>query len=386
MIGQQQPTVWKARLEQIAAAIEQNVQRGDYFGAVIRVARGGEVVLSRAIGYEDAAKTRPLREDSIFSIFSITKAFVNVLVLRAIEEGRLTLTTRISAIIPEFAGVPRERITVYHLLTHTAGLPGVWSLGPDVLVDRFDEVLRVACATIHSIVEPGTRCDYSPMVNHILMAEALRRLDPRGRAIRDILREELFEPLGMSDTSLGVRRDLAARHVVPDMRGTLPIRTPGRNKPGPYGVFEEEEAEMPWAGAVATASNLHRFVEMLRRGGELDGARIVSPTTLRLARRNWTGDMPNELYRAVALRAGWEVPPAYIGLGFSVRGERIVHHQFGTLTSPQTFGNYGSGSAVYWVDPELDVSFVCLTAGLLSQAANIERFQRLSDMTVSAML
>jgi len=90
------------------------------------------------------------------------------------------------------------------------------------------------------------------------------------------------------------------------------------------------------------------------------------------------------LYRAVALRAGWEAPPAYIGLGFSVRGEALVHHQFGTLTSAETFGNYGAGSSLFWVDPVLDLSFVCCTTGLLAQAPNIERFQRLSDMAVGA--
>ncbi len=102
--------------------------------------------------------------------------------------------------------------------------------------------------------------------------------------------------------------------------------------------------------------------------------------------RVWTGDLPNEIYKAVALRSGWEAPPAYMGLGFNVRGTGIWHHQLGTLTSPETFGNYGAGSSLYWIDPELDVSFACLTAGVMTQAANIERFQKLSDLTVSAML
>src|SRR5690606_16227550 len=111
---------------------------------------------------------------------------------------------------------------------------------------------------------------------------------------------------------------------------------------------------------------------------------LLSPTTLRRARTVWTGDMPNELYKVVALRAGYEVPPAYLGLGFNVRGGAMVNTQLGTLTSPQTFGNYGAGSALYWVDPELDLVFVGLTAGLLTQAQNIARFQRLSDMAVAA--
>jgi CubicO group peptidase (beta-lactamase class C family) len=123
---------------------------------------------------------------------------------------------------------------------------------------------------------------------------------------------------------------------------------------------------------------------MLLRGGELDGARILSPRTIAVARKVWTGEMPNELYRGVAVRAGWEPGPAYMGLGFNVRGTRIMNHQLGTLTSVETFGNYGAGSALFWVDPALDVSFACLTAGVMTQAANIERFQKLSDIVVSA--
>jgi CubicO group peptidase (beta-lactamase class C family) len=105
---------------------------------------------------------------------------------------------------------------------------------------------------------------------------------------------------------------------------------------------------------------------------------------IRLARRNWTGELRNEIYRAVALRAGYPPPPAYLGLGFSVRGDALVHHQFGTLTSSETFGNYGAGSTVFWIDPELDLTFVGLSAGLLPQAQNIDRYQRLSDMAAAS--
>ncbi len=76
---------------------------------------------------------------------------------------------------------------------------------------------------------------------------------------------------------------------------------------------------MPHVGCIASADNLWRFAEMLRRGGELDGARILSPAIIEAARKNWTGEFYNELYRTVALRAGWEVPRAYMGLGFNVR-------------------------------------------------------------------
>ncbi|HEX7955228.1 MAG TPA: serine hydrolase domain-containing protein, partial [Burkholderiales bacterium] len=230
------------------------------------------------------------------------------------------------------------------------------------------------------------RCNYQPLVNHALMGEALRRTDPKGRYVRDIFREDLFEPLKMSDTALGVRRDLQPRHVIPDLRGTLPVATPGRTKPGPHGLFEEEDAEMPHVGCISTGDDMWRFAEMLRRGGERDGARIVSPTTLQAARRNWTGDKENELYRWLALTMGSTGYPAYIGLGFSLKGEKIVPSQYGTLTNVGTFGNNGAGSSIFWVDPVADVSFVCLTSGVMHEWANIGRFQRYSDMVACAIV
>jgi CubicO group peptidase (beta-lactamase class C family) len=375
---------WRERLDHLKAVIEEDVARGSYYGAVLRVSRQGEIGFDEAIGAEDAAGARPLRKDNVFSIFSTSKAFTNILILRAIEMGRFALTTRIADIIPEFTGSPRDRVTFYHLLTHTTGMPGVWMPRPDMYLDRLDELVAAVVQNVHGAIEPGVRCDYAPLANHVLMGEALRRTDPKGRAFRDILREDLFEPLGMKDTSMGLRADLRTRHVKPDMRGTVPIKHLSRTIPGDNALFEDETVEAPHVGCASTVDNIWRFAEMLRRGGELDGVRILSPRTVAMARKVWTGDMPNELYRGVSVRAGWDTAPAYMGLGFNVRGTRIVNHQLGTLTSPETFGNYGAGSALFWVDPELDVSFACLTAGVMTQAANIERFQKLSDLVVSA--
>jgi len=374
-----------SRLDHLKSVIETDIAAGAYFGAHLKVGRHGDVVFDEVIGAEDAEGSRPLRKDSVYSIFSTSKAFTNVLILRAIEMGRFAFTTKLVDIIPEFRGAPREKATFFHLLTHTTGMPGVWMPKADMLLDRLDELVDAVCSNVHGAIEPGVRCDYSPLANHVLMGEALRRTDPKSRRFRDILREDLFEPLGMKDTSMGLRADLRDRHVKPDMRGTVPIKHLSRDLPGDHALFEQEDVEAPHVGCAATVGDLWRFAEMLRRGGELDGARILSPRIIELARKNWTGDLVNELYRAVAVRAGWETPPAYIGLGFSLRGTKMVHNQVGTLTSPETFGNYGAGSSLYWVDPELDVSFACLTAGVMTQAANIERFQKMSDIVVSAM-
>ncbi|MGY1838143.1 MULTISPECIES: serine hydrolase domain-containing protein [unclassified Modestobacter] len=374
------------RLSHLESVVQADVDAGLYYGASIKIARHGELALDLALGHADAAATRPIRPDSVFSIFSLTKTFVNILTLRAIERGQFALTTRMVELVPEFSGQPRERATIFHFLTHTNGLPGLWEIQPGMHLDRLDDVVAAACERVHGTVEPGARCDYSPMVNHALLGEALRRTDPQGRSITDILQQDLFDPLGMVDTALGIKAHMRDRHVVPDMRGLIPVKVLSGTTPGAYGLFEAESNEATWVGAASTTGDVLRIAEMLRNLGGLEGARILSPRSVKIARRNWTGDLPNELYRAVALRAGYAPPPAYLGLGFNVRGERIVRHQLGTLTSPETFGNYGAGSAVYWVEPELDLTFVGLTAGVLSQAANIDRFQRLADIAVSAAL
>jgi CubicO group peptidase (beta-lactamase class C family) len=372
------------RLAALREAVEQDVAANRYWGAAIAVAHHGEVVLDFAAGHADAARTQELRTDTVFSIFSATKAFINVLILRSVELGRIALTTRMSEIIPEFAGAPRDRATIFHFLTHTTGMPGVWEARPGMYIDDLDETVEAVCRNIQGSSEPGERCDYSPMANHVLLADVLRRTDPDKRPIGEILEQDLFIPLGMDDTRLGIKPHMRDRHAFPDLRGTVAAKHLSRTTPGDNGIFAAESNEAVWVGSASTTRDLTRFADMLRRGGELDGYRVLSPRMIALARRNWTGELRNEIYRAVALRAGYPPPPAYLGLGFSVRGDGLVRHQFGTLTSPETFGNYGAGSTVFWIDPELDLTFVGLSAGLLPQAANIDRYQRLSDMAAAS--
>lgn len=374
------------RLAHLKAAIEADIEAGRYFGAVIAVARHGELGLDEPIGFGDEPGTVPLARRSVFSLFSLTKALTNVLVFRAIELGQLALTTRVSEVIPEFKGGVRETVSFFDLLTHSSGLPPVWIPKPGMYIDRLDEIIEAICDNVHSLGPPGERVHYSPLVHHALMGEAVRRCDPAGRSYRELLQDEVLTPLGMHDTAIGVRRDLAERHVFPDFRGKPPQEHLGRSDLGAQGAFAEEHAEMPWVGGISTVPDLFRFAEMLRLGGTLDGRRIVSRALLRLAARNWTGEKPNELYKGIAINHGWAPYPAYIGLGFQLAGERVCPNLLGTLTSPGTFGNYGSGSTLFWVDPELDMTFVCLTAGVMQPAPNIERFQRLSDIAASAAL
>lgn len=372
------------RLRHLKSVIEDDIQRGRYYGGVILVARNGAIGIHEAIGFIEPKGKRALTKKSVFSLFSTTKAITNVLVFRAIERGEFALTTKVSEIIPEFSGGQRQSITFFHLLTHSSGLPSVFTPKAGMYVDRLDEVVAAVCEHVHCVAEPGSLINYSPMAAHALLGDAVRRTDPKKRSYRQLVEDEILKPLKMKDTSIGVRKNLKSRHIVPIFLDRSPIDHLGHSNLGPNGAFEEERAEMPWVGAISTVADMFRFAEMLRRGGELDSARILSPAILDLATRNWSGDKPNELYKPLVAARGWEPYPAYQGMGFQVRGEAICHGLFGTLTSPRTFGNYGAGSSLFWVDPERQMTFVCLTAGVMGGVDNIERFQRLSDIAVSA--
>jgi CubicO group peptidase (beta-lactamase class C family) len=374
------------RLGELTAAVERDIAADLYFGGVISVQRGGQPAYFKTFGYSSAAKERKVAEDSVFSLFSVTKAFTNILIFQAIERGSLTLATPVARIISEFAGGLRDRITVFHLLTHSAGLPSMFEARPGMYIDRLAEVIAAICQVALPIEAAGVRVDYAPLFNHALLGETARRVDLKKRSYRQILNEDLFEPLGMKDTSMGVRRDLKARHLIPEFRGNYPIKHLGHNNLGDNGAFEEEDAEMPWVGCVSTASDMMRFAEMLRGGGTLDGRRIVSRALIERARTIWTGDKPNEFYANAIRAAGGIAPPANIGLGFSVRGPQMGTSMFGSLASSSTFGAHGAGTTILWVDPERDISFVGLMTGLMKTIDNLWRWERLSDIVQAAAL
>jgi CubicO group peptidase (beta-lactamase class C family) len=375
------------RIERVRAFIQRHIDAGKHFGAEIIVARNGQIALHEALGYRDQEHKVALKKGAVYTIFSVSKSFTSVLALAAIERGLFSLTTKVSEIIPEFRGGRRENITAYHLLTHQSGLPMTFTPVAGMYIDRLDEVIAAICTSIHCESDPGVEASYSPTVNHCLLGEMVRRTDPKARRFRDIARQDLLEPLQMKDSSFGLRPDLRDRHVKPVwLFDKSPLKHHGHSNLGTDGAFEEEDAEMPWVGVSCTAGDLFRLAEMLRRGGELDGARILSPVTTAQMQINRTGEKLNQLHGRNAIQRGWDPMPAYSGLGVFLRGSAVCHHQFGTLTSPQTFGQHGQGSALYWVDPLHQVTFVFLSHGVMIEGESIERFQRLSDLVITAVV
>jgi CubicO group peptidase (beta-lactamase class C family) len=372
------------RLRHLKSAVEDDIARDLYFGGAMIVARHGEIGFYEAFGHADSKKTIPVREDSVFSLFSVTKSFTNVLVLRAIETGQFAFHTKIRDVVPQFAGMGRDDVTVLHLLTHSSGMPPIYTPNEGMYIDVLEDMVMAICERVAAEHRPNEVVAYSALVSHAMLGYMLVKTDPKGRRFRDIMNEELLFPLGLRDTSVGRRRDLRERHLVPEFRGNSPTQHLGHSNFGPNGAFEEEDAEMPWVGMVSTVLDLYRLAEMLRQDGNGNGVRILSPRMVELARRNYTGDKPNEVFKKLCMERGWPVIPASIGLGFPLRGDAIGVNLYGSLTSPSTMGGYGAGTTIWWTDPELDLTFVGLMTGVMNADANYLRWRRLSDIAVSA--
>lgn len=371
------------RLQRLPAALTRDVEAGRYDGAVIAVGRHGKLVLHEAIGYADRDAGRKARIDDVFAILSLTKPLTNVVVLNRFERGDLQLTTPVADVLPEFAILGKKRTTVAHLLGHMGGLGGMPPVPPQVW-PNLDAAVAAVCG-LPMQARPGAAVSYSGLSAHTVLGEVIRRIDGGKRQYRQIMHEDLFEPLAMRDTWLGRRADREARRVPIVVRD----RRPGLLPPPMLEAHNDllhEGSEMPGVGVLTTVHDYYRFAEMLRRGGELDGTRILSPLTVDLATTNYTGDKVNELWTVAREDRGWDDFPAFLSMGFYLRGTGVFPQYFGTLASPRTFGHAGAGSTVFWVDPARDMSFVGFTAGLLEESYNIERWQRLSDIALSSIV
>jgi CubicO group peptidase (beta-lactamase class C family) len=369
--------------------IRNDIGAGDYDGARVIVARHGEVALDATLGWADRAAGRAMEPDSIFRVLSLTKAFTNALVYQALGDGRLALSTRVVDIIPEFYGGDRfragrkDRVNLGHLLTHRSGMPATPEPLPNAQLGSLKDVIAAICE-LDVIHEPGTNLTYSPAVNHALMGEMLRRVYGAD-SFRDLAEKNLFSPLGLKDTRFGPLEDWKDRMVplkayIPDS-GWLSAKD--------IEVLDDvinEDAEMPWVGSASSAADVFTFAEMIRRRGAHEGRQLIAPAVLDAATTLQTGGMTNDLYAMIARMRGWEEPPGNFGLGFSLSGTGTHPSFFGPFTSPRTHGNYGAGSTLFWIDPERDMTFVCLTAGVMDEGENVLRFQKLSTIAASAVL
>ncbi|QGU03437.1 serine hydrolase domain-containing protein [Corynebacterium comes] len=379
-----------AQLKRIEETIQADIDRGDYDGVNVIIAQHGEIALQGTYGFAERATGRPSQQDDIYRILSLTKAFTNALAYRALGEGKLALSTRVIDIIPEFLGTDpfhmlrKDRINLWNLLTHTSGMPATPNPGLPLTECRLLPDVAKALGSVDVVHDPGTQVNYSPAINHALIGEMVRRAYGHD-SFRDMAREMIFEPLGMKDTAFGLPKQNQDRAVpikaYVDEEGFLrPEDIEGLNE------VITEDAELPWVGATSTVDDVFKFVEMLRRKGEVNGEQLIAPTVIEQATTLQTGDMMNDLYTMVNTQMGWEAPKGNIGLGVILSGTGPVPNFFGPFTSPEAFGNNGAGSTLFWVDPVLDVTFVFLSAGVMDEGLNVARFQKLSTMVSAAVV
>ena len=198
------------RLTWLSTAIQRDIETERYDGCELIVGRHGQIAYHQQFGWADRAAGRRVDAGQPFVSMSIGKQFVVALVLNRIERGDLALTTPVADVIPEFGARGKSRITIAHMLTHTAGMPAMLPPMPLELVANLEAMVTAACGLLAECL-PGERVSYSAIVAHAVLAEVVRRLDGSRRSFRQLAAEDLFEPLGMTHTALGLRADLAAR-------------------------------------------------------------------------------------------------------------------------------------------------------------------------------
>jgi len=374
-----------SRLSRLHDILEKDVAEGTYDGALVAVGRKGSLVALEEVGFSDRKNEKAISQADLLLTMSVSKQFFNVIALSFVERGLLQLTQPVAEVLPEFGQRGKGQIALWHLMTHTGGVfPGVPPLPPEDLI-QFEKWFEYVSATPPESV-PGSQVIYSLLGAHAVLASLLVAVDPDKRTLRQILQDELFDPVGMHDTSVGPSGD--GRPIAPVVQ----------RYSRPSGIFHAAEVEavgglvtaegsqLPGGGGITSILDLWRFAEMLRAGGVSGDHRILSPAMIDLATRNRTGDMPNSLFNYASDVRGWQPWPAGVGLGFFIRGDALTPGPLPNLGSARTFGGWGAGSTIFWVDPERDTTFAMLTTGILEDTDHIVRCQKLSDVVLAAIV
>lgn len=383
-----------ARLERLSTTFQRYIDDNRLPGAVVLVARRGQVTYSKAFGARDRESKAPMREDAIFRIASQSKALVSVATMMLQEEGALLIADAVGKYLPEFqkttVAVPRtgggydvvearRPITIRDLLTHTAGI----SYGAGPARDRwtaaniqgwyFADRAEPIAATVSRIAalpfdaQPGDRFVYGYATD--ILGALVEKVS--GVPLDQFIRTRITEPLGMKDTHFYLPPEKRARLATvysageggmaraPDAGGMV---SQGQYVDGPRRSFSGG------AGLLSTAADYARFLQMLLNGGELDGVRILSPKTVELMTVDHIGD------RYTTAGVGF-------GLGFSVVEDLGARGQLGS------FGEFGWGGAYhssYWVDPREQLVVVYFTQ--LIPAGSIDDHGKLRALIYQAIV
>ncbi len=362
------------RCHTIGAVLQREVNIGRLPGAVVLVARHGQVLLHQALGQQDPQVGTPMGLDAIFRIYSMTKPMVSVAVMQLMERGQLLLGDAVAKHLPEFADVklahfegetmhlraPRRAPTVQDLLCHTAGL--TYEITGSAPIQRMYAKAKLgsrarsnrefarALAEMPLMFEPGSTWAYSRATD--LLGALVEVVS--GQTLGDYLQEHIISPLGMVDTGFSVPPDQQHRIAEPfahDPDGGTPMAL--------IDIRQVPRMEAGGMGLASTAQDYARFVQCLCNGGALLGQRILSPASVRLMTADHLGGISQQSTERSGDMLGRGTG---FGLGFSVRLSE------GMESLPGAVGLYswgGIAGTTFWVDPAND-----LFAIFMSQAPN----------------
>jgi CubicO group peptidase (beta-lactamase class C family) len=331
--------VSQSQLERAAGLIQTEVESGRVGAAALLVARHGRVVLHRGFGrLSPAPGAPPVSPDSVFLLASITKPVTACSLMLLVERGLVSLGDPVNKYLPGFTGGERDKVQVRDLLRHTSGLP-------DMLPENIE--LRRAHAPLSEFVRrtyvtpllfsPQSEFRYQSM-GILLAAEIVERLS--GMKLRDFEKKEIFDLLGMKDSSLG----LGGRQISDLVScATTPGADPTDDERFGANSLYWRDMGHPWGGMHSSTTDIAVLLQTFLDGGVYAGKRVFSPATVSLM----TSDQNAEL------RAPW-------GLGWAL-GRSHAWNAFGDLVSGRTFGHAGATGTMAWADPETKLLCVILT-------------------------
>lgn len=309
-----------------------------------------------------AAPGRAMAGDTLLPWFSVTKVLVGLSVMQQWERGRLDPDDAVAAHVPEFGANGKERVTLRHLLTHTARLAAA------VGDDSWPGLLDTACASpLAEGWEPGRRAAYSPQLAYSVLGEVVQRLD--GRPLDAYVSEEVFEPLGMADSWLALPPE---RYEAYGDRVGVMYDTK-RDGPGPVPSLARAsgfERTRPSSSGVGPAADLVRLLVALLHKGELDGVRVLSPQGADTMCARHRSGLEDETFGE---HVDW-------GLGVIVNSwhyrRRPAPYGFGDHASPRAFGHGGNQSSVAFADPDAGLAAAVIFNGMAGEARHHRRTQR----------
>jgi CubicO group peptidase (beta-lactamase class C family) len=362
-----------SRFAAVAEAMSRNFREHDEVGAAVAVAIDGKPVVDIWAGWEDAARTRHWRRETIVDVFSLGKPMAALSLTLLMERGLVDLDAPVARYWPEFGAAGKEDVTVRMVLSHRAGVPGVRAALPAPALYDW-ESMTSALAAEAPWWEPGTAHGYHVNTLGFLIGEIVRRVS--GETLRAFFDSQVAGPLD-ADFHFGTaRRDGVADFLFPGpdsvpnfearmtdllladlLEGEPPsgldedelrlrvnrvyLNPPGISGFGTVNTDAWRAALIPSANGHATARGVARIFAALGGGGALNGIRVVEPETIEIAIAEASSGLDVVLGR-----------PTRFGLGFMLtQPER----RFGP--NPRTFGHLGAGGSLAFADPDVRLAF-----------------------------